>query len=437
MRVERRLPRSQLAQSGENFTGSLRGPVERDNPNLLMSNTSRPQTTAPSSSDAEPDAPSVEALASETAQANHEDPEPGFPPEPEYHSEPERLEYHSPKCNVKHDTTPIGIDTITLMPKDWTVSETAHLRVSELTDFSTGEVDHVPLLVLEDGRIVKAGKATHNSEKFQVTIKGIQELYLQANLPKMFGPDNLRPVDTAIKFYRAIERLESKLSEIGINADLMSSKICRIDICRNIVTESPLIDYREVFQELTFPRMKPFRQEGKNPGWKNGTRQLLVYDKGAESNLPTDRLQRFEYRLMKARGVRAHLGRKTPTELAKHFGAVSETFQAAVKKLIPNQPPKSSETARLTQGGIEAALEALSDSGRQISDTLYAIALQYLRCRGDVGSFDEAIREQKGRQAARRYRKKFDKLSPVADLLSENERTATEMKRELRTKLLA
>jgi hypothetical protein len=71
------------------------------------------------------------------------------------------------------------------------------------------------------------------------------------------------------------------------------------------------------------------------------------------------------------------------------------------------------------------------------SKTLQALGLQYLQERDAEEDFLRALEEDSGRMAVSRYRETFDELAPIADLLSDAERSGTEMLRELRAKLLA
>lgn len=367
---------------------------------------------------------------------------------------PHRPESHSNICNARHYATSIGIDTITVIIGSCTVSSETPLTVSERSDAATGETDNGPLYRIGgDGRLVEGTCAYYNGDDFQITIQGPDSLYVQASLPKLIRPDNIKPITGPDELRQCFSVLENKLEGIGIGADLLGGKISRIDICRNIVTDSPLSSYLRALQEVTFPRTDRHSWNGTNVQWDNTYRQLLFYDKGDREGLDTDRLQRFEYRLMKAKGVRQHVGPETPSELMSSFGATREAFRAAAEKLLPDPSSMESpstdpssmerdasterEASELSRKGIEAVLTALEDHSTQVSDALHAIALRYLRGQGGLDSFRRALREKKGRQAARRYREKFEKLGPVADLLSKKETTATQMKIELREKLLA
>lgn len=362
-------------------------------------------------------------------------------------------EYHIPNRNTpRYNLHPVGIDTARFLVEEFTVCPTAELTIDNPTNAGTGEVGRDPLYRSgNNGDIVEGKVAKYNHDSFQVRIYGPTALSLQVNLPKMLGRDNVLPVHTPSQFDRAITQLETLLRRSGIEANVAGSTITRLDICRNIRTESQLTDYRRLLEEITFPHTEQTFYGNGNARWRNGERQVQLYDKSEESGLGTNRIQRLEYRLTSARSIRRHVGPGEAAELRKDFSAVQSAFEAAVRTLIPNSEasklddPKSEETSGpdtdskhpvVVRRAIESAFDELSERSRQTKDVVLALGIHSLRASGSVEAFLETLCEIKGRQAEARYRKKFEELGPAADIFSEQTRTVTDMAKELRTKLL-
>lgn len=363
-------------------------------------------------------------------------------------------EYHIPSCHAPRYTSPngpfpIGIDTACFLVEDFTIGKNAELTVRGHTNTGTGEVVSDPLYRSgKSGHLVEGKVATYNHNRFQVRIYGPTALSLQTNLPKVLRADNVWPVHTPAELDRATAQLETLLRRSGIEADVAGSTITRLDICRNFQTEGALSEYHPLFGELTFPHTDRTFYGNGNVQWKNGERQLQLYDKSKETSLDTSCIQRLEYRLTSARSVRRHVGTGTVEELRADFSAAQSAFKEAVETLIPEPESPNSKDCEtggrhpdsnrrvVIQRAIESAFEQLNDQSRQTKDVVMSLALYQLRKSGSVEAFFETLREIKGRQAESRYRTKFKELGPAADIFSEQTRTVTAMAGELRRKLL-
>lgn len=333
--------------------------------------------------------------------------------------------------------TAIGIDTIGIIASDYQVSETAEVEVRRASNAGTGETTDRPLYRLGgDGRLIKGIRAYANIQNISVTIYGPEALYVETTLPRVLGPNNCAPVSTSFRLRMSLKAVQRRLQKFGITTDLICADITRLDICRNVHTSGKLPDYEPMLRRCSFPQTEVRRYEDGGYYWTNGSRELLIYAKGEEQGT-APLVQRLEYRLTQKRSVEAQIGTPSLRGLLADFDAVRRAYGLAVDKLLPDLHHLEDESPMSLRGGVlEMITAAKKQTSHAHSKTLQALGLQYLQERGAEDDFLSALEEEAGRMAASRYRDTFDKLAPIADLLSEEERTATDMLGELRRKLL-
>lgn len=356
------------------------------------------------------------------------------------HSDASESHYYigNDECYENEYPTAIGIDTIRLIATEYRVSETAELEIRQATNAGTGEMTDRPLYCLEgDGTVVEGKRAFANLQDISATIYGPEALCVETTLPKVLGPNNRAPVNTSIRLRMSLKEVQKRLQQFGIMVNLTSADITRLDICRNIHTTGRLPDYQPVLSRCSFPQTELRRYEDGGYYWENGSRELIVYAKGAKEG--TDPLvQRLEYRLIKKRSVEAQIGTASIREILQNLDPIRRAYRSAVDKLLPDLHHVEDESPTSLRGGVLAMITAAQKrSNFAYSKTLQALGLRFLQDRGSEEDFLTALEEDAGRVAVSRYRKTFDELAPIADLLSEEERSGTEMLRELRTKLLA
>lgn len=343
-----------------------------------------------------------------------------------------------PPRHSKRYATPIGLDRARFVVEDFTIGLDTDIKRIRKTNVKTGEMSRDVLYRKGGtGTVVEGWFAKHYNQQFQAWISGPTCLTIQTNLPKLLRPDNVQPVTSKAEFDRAIQRLEILLREAGIRADLFGARIKELEICRNVVTDSELPNYYPALDELTFPRTDREPYENRGRRWINRVRCLKIYDKGNEQDLDTDCTQRFEYSLTELDSVRRHLGPWTVSSLRDDFHAAERAFREAVERLIPEQTGQTEESSSVGPSAYESLLDSLEEKGHQNMSAVTAIAGAFLRDRGGLQPFLDTLRKKKGRQTANRYRKKFEEISPEIGLLRDGERPITDLKRELRSKLLA
>lgn len=334
--------------------------------------------------------------------------------------------------------TAIGIDTIGLIASDFRVAETAELQVRKKSNSGTGETENRPLYRLgAGGQVVVGTRSYGNLGEISVTIYGPEALSIQVTLPRVLKPNNRAPVDTSFRLRMSLKVVEKRLQEFGITTELSEADITRLDITRNVHTTGRLPDYQPVLSRCSFPRTEVRKYADGGHHWTNGSRGLLLYAKGAKED--TDPLvQRLEYRLTKKRSVKAQIGTASLRGILEDFDSIRRAYRSAVDELLPDLHDVEEASPTSLRSGVLAMIDAARKQTKHAhSKTLQALGLRFLQERGAEEDFLRALKEDSGRMAVSRYRRTLDELVPMADLLSEEERSGTDMLRELRTKLLA
>ena len=104
------------------------------------------------------------------------------------------------------------------------------------------------------------------------------------------------------------------LEQIGIQTDLTTAKVSRIDLFRNITLDHAFIDYRPVLHFLMPSYLKKVREYPTGVWMKNTHRLIRIYDKGAEMKhreqsvlAPDTHVLRAEYSWRNCKTVRKEL----------------------------------------------------------------------------------------------------------------------------------
>jgi hypothetical protein len=359
-------------------------------------------------------------------------------PDGDGHRDGQREGSHNTSRNTERYSTDIGVDTIGFLATDFKVVENTELQVRTATNAGTGETSDGPLYRLgEEETVVEGIRAFANLDEISVTVHGPQSLYVQATLPRLLAETNRSPVATKARFLEAIEKAKKQLRQFGIKANLLEADITRLDICRNVHTVGRLPDYEKLLRRCFFPRTDERHYEDGGYYWTNDSRELLLYGKGAKEDT-NPHVQRLEYRLTRKRSVEAQVGAVSVSDLLNEFGAVRQAYRSAVDKLLPNVDGGNDLPPTSLRAGLSTVLnEAQKTSNSPYSQTLQVLGIRYLLDQDALEEFLDALEDRAGRMTVSRYRDRVDDLTPLADLLSEKERTTTDMLDELRGKLLA
>ena len=254
----------------------------------------------------------------------------------------------SPLWRVVNDITrdntngsQVGIDTIRCHVKQFTVDPNTPLEITQHAYNSTGETDDKPLAKRTDGTVITGSEATLNRDRFQATVLGVHALFIQCSMPALTWGDNTEPVTTPYQYEAALTKLQSLLESEGIRCSLEDCLLSRIDVCRNVQTESPITAYEQALKRQNIPYLVSRDHGHTGVKWvstRNGqgasNRELSFYSKTDEANLDTPRVQRLEYRLQRKRAVENELGEITAGALCETLAPVQEVFQDVVSELL-------------------------------------------------------------------------------------------------------
>lgn len=219
----------------------------------------------------------------------------------------------------------VGIDFLKFSTQEWRVKDWHSSGLSmRQSDIKAGKEESSEPFCIKDsrGHKVKGTKAILNepSGLFQLTIDPTS-CRLQFNPSKPYHAHVLCSDEQTLK-NRVNNVLLTLDQEYGIQVDLNSSKVTRIDIAKNMSLKNPVSLYSEVFSMLKMKRQKRsgiHDQETFNFGTA-GTRFFQFYNKGLElqeAQYPSAiteplgmKFMRGEIQLQKT-GIHTALGMKT------------------------------------------------------------------------------------------------------------------------------
>jgi hypothetical protein len=181
------------------------------------------------------------------------------------------------------------------------------------------------LFVDNAGEIVTGKKAYYNSDKFNVTISPKYSLkqdevdknfstksylgdmvvenlhkvtvpeekfnagiFVQTSLPRYFHENNFKSL-TIPEEKKVLNQLEKDLAGIGIKTNIWESNISRVDAFTNLYTEENFNSYSNLFSIIQGTRLQNYTYNGETYLWKNGERQITVYDKVKDLKAKTKR----------------------------------------------------------------------------------------------------------------------------------------------------
>lgn len=344
------------------------------------------------------------------------------------------------------------LDTLKLSLTDYSVSSNAQLQVQPgLIDNATGELVGNNKLWTSEGRVVTGSRAWHNGEAINITVKpnthttGAPALCLvQFSVPKLAEGTNYRATDSR-GTSRALRAVQSYLAEVGINTNLKTAAVSRLDAFKVAVCSEPFDAYQPVFATLQGQRMRR-RDYGRTFLWENTLQEICVYDKLEEmrrnkhsvEGLPPNSL-RFELRALKMQKVRSWLGIENAGELVANLDHIEHEYREMMRKQLFKG--EVSQAAKLTQGQFQERIEAAKEHGGREWFSKLLLAHAYNALGGDVEALKAALSEVGGsRQAVHKMTKKLEEahLDAVAmSIQGSSRRPLGELYTELREKVLA
>lgn len=225
------------------------------------------------------------------------------------------------------------IDTLKVYVPDYTITGNPSLTLKPAAiDCATGEaLGSYTLWMTPDGGKVEGAGAYWNGARMRVDLipKGdAVRLFVEGSVPKYATGSNVAPVDLATT-EAVVRDMQRQLAELGIRANLLDSRLSRLDSFRNVEADEPFPTYAPV---LSLLRMK--RQQQRSYGtcflFHNTKQETCIYSKPDEmrhrgldtTGVPAN-LMRFEHRLKTGKGIQSALGVKTVRELLTNYDEVA------------------------------------------------------------------------------------------------------------------
>ncbi len=228
------------------------------------------------------------------------------------------------------------------------------------------------------GREVHGALAFHIEEGLHVQIRPLRPglygpryiaCYITISVPKRCFGCNLHPVNLN-QMRGVIDGIIETLREIGIEGDVLSAKICGIDLFRNIVLNEPFENYMPLLRCLHPSRINNVRHFKSGALMMNTQRIVRFYDKGAEMRRRGVRRREAEERLnilrsefgwRKGKVVKKELDIETVEDLLNSYDRLPTFHRDAMQKTWHFPPPHRNYASR--------SVSAMTHS-QQISDCI-------------------------------------------------------------------
>lgn len=332
-------------------------------------------------------------------------------------------------------STFVGVDTVRLWVRSFTVADNSAFKVRTDVEASTGQTEENVLYQTSNG-LVYGDKAFLNAASFSATVHSPEALYVQASLPKQLDTHNAvecRGADIDL----ALTALEAALWRHGIATDLREAYVSRLDLCRTVTLDRPVKEYSGVIRQLRYPRMDRTDYYSGGARWGNTKHQISLYDKGLEQTGSPSNEARLEYRLIRGEAVKRYTKVTVAGDLTCAAAGLDDTY-AKVTNTLLDWDTDMIDLDRLDLkdkdvSGFHALLKALIQDGVHGATTV----AQQVVCLAEMTpeqreAFEEAILEQKSKQEAYRVRKKWKSLQKYVDLYKEESTTVTVLYSELK-----
>lgn len=334
-----------------------------------------------------------------------------------------------------HIPTPVGVDTLHLRISDFHIADDNGLEVTSNYDPSTGETEDRPLYQDGDGMVVEGKSATLKTPLLWARVFSPTFLLVHVTLPKLLEETNVWPVHKITDLALSLNALEEALSSGGIETDIRRAFLTRVDLSQNVVLEERVQEYESVFRSLDFPRTDRKRYEADGYRWKNGSREIVAYDKGLEQTGDKSKTLRIEYRARRSDSVARLFDVQTAGGLLADFNTVKEAFHDALSRLLPPLGDLPGQSPTGSGQGFTEVLTAFKGQRGSYTKALQAFA--YSRMTGsERDAFLQAVGEVQGRQAKRRAKQKLHRMREPSSLFEESDVTEAQMYREVRSKAL-
>ena len=204
------------------------------------------------------------------------------------------------------------------------------------------EEEQPTLYIDTSGKEVKGLKATIYDKKYSLFITSRYK-ELTFSLPKVNQFDiNLRYEDRK-GAQNAIELIQDSLEEKGISVNLMDGIIKRADIYKNINLDHPFYEYENILKWIRCRRSTTSRHES-TFYYKNGRRELIIYDKTKElidkekikpeTEMIIGSQMRVEYKCKNKEAVSSFLMFNTVQDLIDNWESLNDIYNNNLRNFI-------------------------------------------------------------------------------------------------------
>lgn len=252
------------------------------------------------------------------------------------------------------DVSPIGIDLVDILVSDFTAEAPPNLADQQETGLEPN-----PRFGGAAWPVEPDGEPLVTTDLAQVAISRNDHLRIRASLPALLANRDVRPVSTPEDVERAFFKLENHLQEQGVQCTLENHPVGRVDICRNVRTETPISELKVLLEQRCVPIQSPLlscrKTDNDGVKWTGMRRRGGGYDREItfcnrpqEPGADEQNIQRFTYRLQRRSAVSSTLGDLTTSDLCQSLAALRSTFRGAVARLFP-APVAEENSERLDQ----------------------------------------------------------------------------------------
>lgn len=195
----------------------------------------------------------------------------------------------------------------------------------------------------DDGKPIRGLMATWRDDDIKVRIAGYnsQPVYcwVTASLPKVIYGHNARVLNKR-EYQNALAAVEERLYEIGVQVDIESAKLSRLDICRDSELARPSSVYMALLEigHFNYQRRRLNYASGIVRG--NNSTQLGIYDKEIELRNQSKRRAceiaphtvRIEMRLMNSRAVKRSFDLERAVDLYHLYDELADWLDQRIER---------------------------------------------------------------------------------------------------------
>jgi len=246
---------------------------------------------------------------------------------------------------------------------DFAVMPDNRLILKQSTSNKTGAGNNQVYLYNQENKPVFGNHAHYNFTHTRDGIRGDLQIkaagmYINFNPSAFTDKNNLDLIDNQWSIMDMINKIQTRVSEIGIEVDVLNMGISRVDLARNLKLKYPYATYLPMIRSLNVKRMKP-REVDDTLYWENGNRKLKVYNKTKQMGVTDgDEITRIELSFLNRKTVERDLNYVACNDLIDdpgHLQNLDNKFCSILEDLVFN--------TELDNRGYQSLIEHLYEHG--------------------------------------------------------------------------